>query len=51
MIFLHGTLQFNSGYDYFNALILKIIFKNKKNHNFNTFPSEKYFEKQPQPHF
>jgi hypothetical protein len=39
MIFLHGTIQFNLGYDYFNALISKIIFKNKKNYNFNTLPS------------
>jgi len=31
-------------------LILKYFLKNKKNH-FNTFQHEKYFEKQPQPHF
>jgi len=32
----------------FDALISKIIFKNKKNH-FDTFRHEKHFEKQPQP--
>jgi hypothetical protein len=35
--------------DYFDALISKIIFKNKK-YYFNAFPSKKYFEKQPQPY-
>jgi hypothetical protein len=31
---------------YFNALILKIIFKNKK-YYFNIFLNKKYFKKQP----
>jgi len=30
--------------DYFDMLMLKIIFKNKKNY-FNAFLNEKYFEK------
>jgi hypothetical protein len=34
--------------DHFNTLISKIIYKK---HYFDTFPSEKHFEKQPQPHF
>jgi hypothetical protein len=36
--------------DYFDAWMLKMIFFFKK-YYFNTFTSEKYFEKQPQPHF
>jgi len=35
--------------DRFDVLISKIIFKNKK-YYFDTFSSEKYFEKQPLPH-
>ena len=35
--------------DYFDMLISKIIFKNKKKYYFNTFPSKKHFEKQSQP--
>jgi hypothetical protein len=35
--------------NHFDALILKIIFKNKKYH-FNIFSSEKHFEKQLQLH-
>jgi hypothetical protein len=35
--------------DHFDAMISKIIFLKKK-HYFDTFLSEKHFEKQPQPH-
>jgi hypothetical protein len=34
---------------YFDALMSKIIFKNKKKYYFDIFPSKKYFKKQPQP--
>jgi uncharacterized membrane protein len=37
--------------DHFDVLILKIIFKKYKKYYFNIFSSEKYFKKQPQPHF
>jgi len=36
--------------DHFDALMSKIIFKKLKKYYFNTFSSEKHFEKQPQPH-
>jgi hypothetical protein len=36
--------------DHFDALISKIIFKKQKKHHLDDFPSEKHFEKQPQPH-
>ena len=36
--------------DHFDALISKIILKNKKKYYFNTFLSEKHFKKQSQPH-
>jgi hypothetical protein len=36
--------------DRFDMLMSKIFLKNKK-YYFNTFPSKKYFEKQPQLHF
>jgi hypothetical protein len=36
--------------DHFDALISKIIFKKLKKKYFDAFPSEKHFEKQPQPH-
>jgi hypothetical protein len=32
--------------NYFDMLMSKIIFKNKKKYYFNAFPSKKYFEKQ-----
>jgi hypothetical protein len=35
---------------YFDVLISKIIFLNKKIYYFNIFSSEKYFEKQLSPH-
>jgi hypothetical protein len=31
--------------NYFNVLMLKIIFKNKKIYYFNTFLNKKYFKK------
>jgi hypothetical protein len=34
--------------DYFDILILKIIFKKLNKFYFDAFSSEKYFEKQPQ---
>jgi hypothetical protein len=37
--------------DHFDALILKIILKNKKIYYFNIFSSKKYFKKQLQPLF
>jgi hypothetical protein len=33
--------------DHFDALISKIIKKNKKIYYFDAFPSKKHFEKQP----
>jgi hypothetical protein len=36
--------------DRFDALISKIVFKNKK-HHFDAFWHKKHFEKQSQPHF
>jgi len=35
--------------DHFDALISKIILKNKKKHYLDAFQHEKHFEKQPQP--
>jgi hypothetical protein len=37
--------------DYFDVLILKIIFKKLKKNHFNTFQYKKYFEKQLQLYF
>ena len=42
--------QINIFLDYFDILISKIIFKNKKNY-FNALPSKKHFEKQLLLHF
>ena len=36
--------------DHFDALISKMIFKNKKKYHFDAFPNEKHFEKQSQLH-
>ena len=35
--------------DHFDTLISKWFLKNKKNY-FDAFPSEKHYEKQPEPH-
>jgi hypothetical protein len=49
-IFFLLKINFFYVLDRFDALISKIVFKNKK-HHFDAFWHKKHFEKQSQPHF